>query len=354
MTTPIYQNPCYPTGIPTRQESWFPSRHDSCRLATADLNQTSGFYVMLHAERFQTVSSLYGPGAFLGWFLVDCSVFVSWMLNSGYAGTDKITNDFFAAGSVPAFAAADALYQIFRGKAAVDDRLSDTGDKERGGKSSLITSWYADDMRAAAALEAPLTVCEDFIAIGLLRMALAVAGNKMHLKRMGALLVVGTLCVAVQMVLFVRFGGIPAEHITMSRLFLFECPLALTVLVGLYTVIWGLVLVDAVITARRRSQRTRHTAMRLLRRVVLGAAVAITICQLYLKYYCRGIYGNVRHIESLPVFASNGKDDNGTGWWDLADGLHNRFVPKSAARFRDLDQVVPCLGGLITLFFSIK
>jgi hypothetical protein len=305
-------------------------------------NQTGDLYVMLHPERFHTVLGMYGPGTFAGWLLATCSVVVSWALNPKDSGTDTITNDFFGVMLAPIFAAAHVLYQVVTGSAV---------DKS---ESSLITSWYVEDMQAAAAVEAPLTVCEDFFTIGLLLMALATVGNQMPRKRMWALLVVQTVCVAVQVILFLKYGGIPAEYITLSRIFLFECPPALVALMALYAVIWGLLLVDVVIAIRRSNPGTRRTVLRLLRRAVLGAAVTIMTCQLYLKYYCRRIYGNVGHIENIPVFARNGKDDDGTDWWDLADGLHNRFVPKSAARFMDFEQLAVFVGGLGFLLFSIK
>jgi hypothetical protein len=158
-------------------------------------------------------------------------------------------------------------------------------------------------------------------------------------------LAVGTLCVLVEGVLFVRFGGVPAEYMTFSRMFVFECPPLFVLMVGSYVVIWGLVVVAAVKKGGR--------AARLVRRVAIGVAVTVAVCQVYLKYYCRGMYGNVGHIKNLPDFARNGKDDDGTGWWNLADGLHLRFVPKGLACFGDLDQVVAVILGLVTLSFSI-
>jgi len=155
-------------------------------------------------DRLALVSSLYGLGNLACWFFLLLSVIVSWTINPTSASNDSITNDFIAALSLPIIAAADFWSQVHQ----LDGQ----------NLHLLLSTPSSTAVRAAAAIEAPLTVCEDFIMLA--SVLYAVAAWKCQRKRMVMALAGGWMCFSVEFLLMRNW--VPFRSSLLVRPFLFH------------------------------------------------------------------------------------------------------------------------------------
>lgn len=306
---------------------WDPyQRHDPY---TA-LVSSAGYIIMDISgfERLELVSSLYGPGNLACWFFLLVSVLVSWTVNPSCARKDTITNDFIAVLTLPIVAVAHFFHQV----------IQQTGG--RNGKTLGLQDFFVsldrDDVRAVAAIEAPLTVCEDFIVwASLLYMLAARKGQR---KRMSLVIGTGLLCLSVE--LFLLRYWVTFESSFFIRPFFFHaipflitisCWNILIVLVYLLELLSGMLLVF-----KKPSQPEVESGQTLISQILRpgrfsswmagGSAVVVGFGAFWIKYawvYPWGIFNSVR------------------------------FAPRSTSRFSDLDQVVAGIGGAVALLFSL-
>ena len=68
-------------------------------------------YLMPDNAVYQGISSLYGPGTILCWYLTVSSCFCSWLFNAKKRSRDSIDNDFVAALTLPVVAATHLIIQ---------------------------------------------------------------------------------------------------------------------------------------------------------------------------------------------------------------------------------------------------
>jgi hypothetical protein len=144
-------------------------------------------------ERFALVSSLYGPGNLACWFFLFISICLSWTINPSCARKDSITNDFIAMLALPVVAVAHFFHQAYH--------QNEKHDGETPDLVPFFSTLTWDNVRAVAAIEAPLTVCEVFVAWAAFLYLLA--ARKGQLKRMSLVLIVGLLCFSVEMLLWI-------------------------------------------------------------------------------------------------------------------------------------------------------
>lgn len=156
-------------------------------------------------SRYQIVDSLYGPGTVGCWLLTLCSVLLSWTLNRRLAKDDTITYDFIATLTLPSIASAHLAYLLVRLPAP---------------PTEVVTSQDPDLIQHAAAIEAPVNICETFSAAALL--LFAIAAWRSQRKRVTLVFIVGILSWVMETVMFVRIGGLPARLSNLSRPFLFN------------------------------------------------------------------------------------------------------------------------------------
>ena len=285
-------------------------------------------------ERFELVSSLYGPGNLICWFFLFLSVLASWTLHPSNARRDTITNDFLAVLAMPVVAVAHFFYQLY--------------SHEPNKRSGLFTSLDRDDIRSVAAIEAPLTVCEDSIACA--GALYCVTAWKGHEKRMALVLGTGAMCVAAEMWLW----GYDLEYGSMKSMlvlpYLFQSKMILDLLmawyglmIGIYLVemAWGILPIGVRAVTRGREVEegwtvTASGAAEAVRRVLwpgrvtswMSAATGVMVsgCSVWIRY--GAMYPAGCRFHSF------------------------RFIPKGVAGMGDLDQVVAMLGGLTTLTFT--
>jgi hypothetical protein len=279
-------------------------------------------------ERFELVSSLYGPGNLACWLFLLISVLVSWTMNPSCSRKDTITNDFIAVLTLPVVAVAHFFHQV----------VHQTGGSngKRLGLRDFFTSPNRDDVKAVAAIEGPLTVCEDFIMWASLLYLLA--ARKGQRKRMSLVIGTGSLCLSVELLLLSSWVPFEASffirpfffHLT-PFLIIISCWNILMVLVYLLQLISGVLLV-----LKKPSQPEVESGQTLIRQIFrLGrfsswmagsSAVIAFIGSFWIKY-----------VWIYPSQTSNSF----------------RFVPRSTSKFSDLDQIVAGIGGAVALLFSL-
>lgn len=178
-------------------------------------------------ERFELVSSLTGPGNLTCWFLLLLSVLVSWTLNPRTARRDTITNDLLAVLLLPLVAVAHLLHQLY----------------SRGSSRELFTGFTRDDVRAVAAIEAPLAVCERFVVCA--SVMFCVAAWRRQRRRMGLVLGVGGLCFAAEVPLWM-FGLGYGSGSSLVRPYVFQADVVFAMLgvwYGVMVGVWGVEMV---------------------------------------------------------------------------------------------------------------
>jgi len=281
--------------------------------------------IMKGDQRFELVSSLYGPGNLACWLLLLFSVVISWTLNPRSASRDTITNDFIAALAMPVVAVAHFFHQIRQ-------NTSSSGI----GAFHLFSEPEWDNVQKVAAIEAALTVCEDFLCWSALLHFLA--GRKQQKKRMSMVITVGWMCLSAE--LFLLQAWIPWERSLLVRPFLFHSvPMfsiliawfALTVLAYLVEVVY-----NSVVLYKARSSRELESGnVRARRALKPGRVNSWMAACTGMVVGCSTVW--VKYAWIYPM-----------GW-----SRSVRFMGKTTVRMSDLDQVVTMIGGLLTLCFSI-
>ncbi|KAJ4346601.1 uncharacterized protein N0V89_010532 [Didymosphaeria variabile] len=278
-------------------------------------------------ERFELVSSLFGPGNIACWICLIIQLDNQPVLRK----KDTITNDFIAVLTFPIVAAGHFFHQI----------VQQTG-KKHDGKTlrlpDLLMSLDRDDVQAVAAMEAPLTICEDFILWATLLYMLA--ARKGQLKRMSLVVATGSLCLATELLLLTNW--VPFESSRLLRPFLFDIQpfiIAMSSWYLLMVVVYPLETLLGVLRALKTVNQADTEAgttltWRILRPGRLSSwmagcsALVSNIGAIWIKY------GSIYPYYPYSAYVT-------------------RFVPRSTAKPTDLDQVVAGLGGGVALLFSL-
>lgn len=129
-------------------------------------------------DRLSTVSSLYGPGTILCWYLTTLSVLISWTPHPHRKKSGSIDVDLIATLTLPSVAAGHVISQA---QGSVRQLLED--------QDLQLTS-------AIAALEAPFVVVESFMALSII--LFLTAAWMVKIRRAVSVAVVGLLCFAVE------------------------------------------------------------------------------------------------------------------------------------------------------------
>ncbi|OCK93527.1 uncharacterized protein K441DRAFT_678144 [Cenococcum geophilum 1.58] len=271
--------------------------------------------------RLALVSSLYGPGNLACWFSILLSVIVNWTINPTSASNDSITNDFIAALSLPIIATAHIWSQVHQ--------------LDGWNLHLLLSTPTSTAVRAAAAIEAPLTVCEDFIMLA--GVLYAVAAWKRQRKRMAMALAGGWMCFSVEFLLMRNW--VPFRSSLLVRPFLFHlmplliislCWYSLTSVVYLVEVLSVMLRIfatdnDTEPESGKAFQWHRLSPGRISCWMAGCSTLVIGTCSFCIKYL----------------------------WQYSASGNSMRFAAMTGAAITDLDQFVTAIGGLLTLLFSL-
>ena len=129
------------------------------------------------------VSSLYGPGTMVAWYLTIVSVLLSWTLHPQKRTSGSIDADLIAVLTLPAVSAGHVLSQIRRWPILDSDALEDE-------------NVYLRSVQTVAAVEASFNVVETSMAIIVILFHVAI--RTLCVRRAVAVALVGLLCFAVE------------------------------------------------------------------------------------------------------------------------------------------------------------
>jgi hypothetical protein len=138
------------------------------------------------SDRLQQVSTLYGPGTFGGWLFTLASVLVAWTADARAKNRDTITNDLLATLTLPVIASLYLLFRVHQFPGTIED---------------LITNRAEGTLQCSAAIEAPLNVCETYLALAITLVGIAKWYG--HRKRALCAFIVSVLCFSTEIILLV-------------------------------------------------------------------------------------------------------------------------------------------------------
>ncbi|KAK4455158.1 hypothetical protein QBC34DRAFT_108724 [Podospora aff. communis PSN243] len=282
------------------------------------------FDIITASQRFSLVSSLYGPGNILCWFFLILSVLVSWRWNPAHAKHDTITADFITVLCMPVVSVGHFIHLVW------SCRTQDVA-----GLKAILTADYLAAIEMVAAIEAPLTVCEDFIACASILCFFAWRrGHKRRLLLVGG---VGVLCWVVELLLLVDW--VPYASATFIRPFYFH-----------HLPLFFCLFLSQVLTF----------ACYFLEILLRGAVMAVGARDTESGKKSRGWFAPGRYSKwmfgSSPLVACLGAMWIKYGWVYRASLVMNsvRFLPRSSMGFAELDQMFAAVGGLMALAFSLQ
>jgi hypothetical protein len=99
-------------------------------------------------DRYELVSSLYGPGTVIGWYLILISCFVSWTVHPKKRVSDTINSDFIAVLTMPTVAAGHLVFQRWANSSSWEE---------------MRTTENPELLKLLAALAAPFIIVETFV-----------------------------------------------------------------------------------------------------------------------------------------------------------------------------------------------
>jgi hypothetical protein len=348
-------------------------------------------------NRYVLVSSLYGPGSIACWYFTILSILVSWTLHPKKRKSGSIDVDLIAILTLPAVAAGHLIVQV--------SRL--VNDHDIIPESDVDEDQYAQSI---AAIEAPFTVIETFMAISVVLFLVSVW--KSCFRRAISVALIGLLCLATEC--YVHFStlndldlryepsrlqreGRPAFDRSFVADFtglIVSIPVILTVCAAT---------ASAIVAIMLRAQRARHLAFegeqRRLAEIVEASSRAgaspsrtsgrpnaqgmdsrraqgverrrsrdwvreyqeakrihrasgfVTLIFLPSTFLLTILPGAVNAVQmSLAMFTPRSRS---TPFWSRLKIFASHFYPRSADSFSELDQAVATAAGATILAFSI-
>ncbi|KAM7205940.1 hypothetical protein V8F33_000770 [Rhypophila sp. PSN 637] len=317
-------------------------------------------------DRLILVSSLYGPGAVGGWLCIVMSVFVTWTLDLGSRHRDSITNDFIAALSMPTFAACHVFYLLATTNSSM---MTEWSQRDR---TRLLTTSTPASVQYAAAVEAPLVICDTFSVLALI--LFAIAAIRRFPRRVVAVLVAGILAFSTETTIFAQTSGIAVVESNLARPFLFNFfEIMVTILVILCLSLLGLTALVAysvpklLFTSRQQAGRPDanigHELQDLADEEILQMQPDNEAMALPSHRGARRLYAMVPLITILAILSAIGGPSvsAGSGILGMTQVMQSFswgerllfFIPKTSVSILDIDQLAALSGGLCTLAFSL-
>ena len=297
------------------------------------------------SNEYDLVSSFYGPGAVVGWYLTVLACLVSYCLHPRKRIRDSITADLIAVLTFPTVAAADLITHV-----------------------RSYPKEGATLAQKAASIEATLIVTETFLAIDVVLFLLAVG---FKCVRRGCLLAtMGLFCFSAEWYVYFSPFVNPAIEQQLERLFLIDFGNLLICVMGVLCIciMLALSLITSFFSMRSRRPRARPSeqdaeASRRERQRDTGATptdweqdfnhsrlvkVLVIITSLFLPLaFATAIFPLSSNVVSFaqPPFLL---------WIRLATSrLAHDLIPKSNTSIKELDQAATLLAGASVLGFNL-
>ncbi|KAH8778943.1 hypothetical protein BGZ57DRAFT_890008 [Hyaloscypha finlandica] len=294
-------------------------------------------------QRFDLVSSFYGPGATTCWYLTILSCFVSWLAHPHHS--DKLTSDFVAALTFPGVAAGHLAQQIYFYPGV------------RAEISSTKTFWL---LQHVASIEASLNVSESFLPLCAILLCISIYFG--HKKRTVLLGILGLLCLSAEFYYFVSCPALRKTRGNFSRYYLVDFG---GVLISLIVLVLMLLFVSLAMVAiwfleqppNTENGRTRthniesHRPCPRNEKLHYGKMLTISFILLSLAL-CIALFGIGLEIERLYRSTLKPTATTVTAT-KFATNLIQSIFPRCNISTSDLDQAVAIFAGGTILAFSI-
>lgn len=303
-------------------------------------------------DTLSLVSSFYGPGNISCWLLTIAAVLVTWTLNPRSRQQDTITLDFMAALAIPSIAAGHLFYLVFSRQS--HDELGEEAPSIDG--ANLFTSSSQTAIRYAAAVEAPLNVCETFSSVALTMFVIAAWNGGP--RRAFAVVVAGLLAFSTEISLFIQTAGIEAATSNLGRPFLFNSLVTMVVILVMLTFFLAVLLIIGIMAVDFRLRRlvaisdATRTEMEQTLSLKIANAQRVERLTMWLAIIPSAVFAPSDLLVAIL---------SATGWLEettyIADE-HGKtrllfFIPRSMATITELDQAVSLAIGILTLCFSL-
>jgi len=269
------------------------------------------------------------------WFCIIASVLISWLLHPQQSRKNTVTSDLIAVVTFPIVAAAHFLHQNLTYNFNGDPRP--------------LTSWYPEAVIFGASVEAPLTICEDFVVVGIYLFCRA--SSQRQWKRATITLVPTLVCIAVEVFQMARYpsGYVDMEQVNFYRDYNSNHRWAAisTLLLAAMAILMGVgVLMVAGISVSGARRRTLDPETR-----SLGQRARTSSQWMSKLFWVTELTGSMTAL----VLAAVGivvkyyicPSANMSSLWSV------KFMPRTMVSIDELDQVVAILGGVTTLSFSL-
>ena len=235
-------------------------------------------------DPFKNVSSLYGPGSVICWYLTAFSVLLSWTLHPRKRKSGSIGVDLIATLTMPAVAAGHVIFQV-------QSSMRDSQHEE-----PMDHRFLMDFAQRTASVEAPLVVTEAFIPLSVVLFLTALW--TISLRRASIVSLVALLCVAAETYSQFSAFTMVGQHsyhrywaedrrTSFHRLFIanfLDLTLVVLVLLGLCAVIC-LFLTAVMVWDAKRSTRSDELEFELVERAELGLQTSSSFLILLMMTY---------------------------------------------------------------------
>ncbi|KAK4194334.1 hypothetical protein QBC40DRAFT_290941 [Triangularia verruculosa] len=304
-------------------------------------------------DTLSLVSSFYGPGNITCWLLTLASVLVTWTLNPKSRLQDAITLDFMAALAVPSVAAGHSFYLLFSPQ-SLNAELNEEASSVNS--TTLFTSSSPKAIRYAAAVEAPLNVCETFSSVAMTMYAIAALNGRS--RRASLAMAVGLLAFSTEISIFVQTADVREAITNLARPFLFNSVIAMTVILGVLAfflvviLVIGLVIIDFRLRRLVVTEETTRKDVEEILNLKVANAQRVERLRMWLSIVPSTCLAPIALLISVL---------SGTGWigettYKAMEPGRARlffFMPRSTETITELDQAVSLAIGILTLCFSL-
>ena len=275
-------------------------------------------------DQYILVSSLYGPGTMICWYLTTLSILLSWTLHPHKRASGSIDVDLIAVLTLPAVAVGHLIFLI----RAVPPHLN-----------TAPLPNFTEGFRKVAAIQAPLAVVETFEIFSMI--LIAVALRALCIRRAFLVAVVGLACFAIScnpifinqsLPLRVRYPDIDVP-VYISLSLTYDSPLSVPIFGILST---GSLICAAIVLTVLAASSARSLGLPRTRRHrnIAAAFLPLVFIALFIAF--------------LPFWWAK----LGTGYVELRK-FSRDLLPHTACSLTDLDQSIAASTGASILGFGI-
>ena len=285
---------------------------------------------------YSLVSSLYGPGATIGWLLTAAACFCSWCFDPQKRRSGAIDPEFIAVLTFPVVAAAHLMAQMNRFSA-----FADTSHTQ-----------IPEHLARMLAIEASLSVTETFTGISAFLLVMSVYSR--CLWRSLLLVAVGLLCFVAETHAYFSAAMSGIEEMNLSRLFLVSFP-KLLVAADLVLFVLAPICGGAFLIERRQGGRCQRDSRWAREPSLVHRIASSLITWSVVAAFCAWLYASAFPIVSYGITVGPASRFASISLRPLRALLRifTNIIPRTGTSIWELDQAVAVLAGATVLAFNV-